>query len=61
MDGLSIAKANENLGALVRRECGGEIRRALQLGPLDEAKYPGIVDISVIFLFEGTAPARRRR
>src|SRR5437762_7236870 len=55
MDGLSIAQANKNLGALVRRECGGKIRRTLQIGPFDEAEYPGIVDSRVIFRFERTA------
>ena len=54
MDDLSIAQANEDLGALVGRKRRGEIRLASQLGPFDETKNPGIVDISVIVFFKRT-------
>ena len=37
MDRRSVVQANENLGALLGRERGGEIRGALQIGPFDEA------------------------
>ena len=48
-------QSNENLGALFGRKRGGESGVALQIGPIDEAKDPGIVDISVILLFDRTA------
>ena len=37
MDGFSVVQANEDLGALVGRERGGEIRSAVQVDPFDEA------------------------
>ena len=43
------------MGALVGRERGGEAGLALQAGTLDETENPGIVDISVIVLFERAA------
>ena len=37
LDRRPVVQPNENLGALVGRERGGEIRSALQIDPFDEA------------------------
>ena len=55
MDGVPVAQAKEDLGALLGRERGGKTRLALQLGPLDEAKYAGLVDVRVIAFLERAA------
>src|SRR5205823_7189146 len=55
MDGVSVAEADEDFGALGGRECVGETKLALQIGPFDETKYFGIVDMPVIVLFQRTA------
>ena len=52
---VPVAQANEDLGALLGRERGGKTRLALQLGPLDEAKYAGLVDVRVIAFLERAA------
>ena len=59
---LSVAQADEDLGALVGREGGGEIRLALQIGPLDEAENAGYRRYQRNCLLRARrARARRRR
>src|SRR5262245_17766312 len=55
IEGLSIAQANSDLAILMGPERGGEIGRALQVGPPNELEYCGTVDSRVVLLFQRTA------